>query len=156
MINKLSVIFILLTAVSCGQQETNHMVSKIYSDTLNLKNINVTVKIDSLNSGITLNLKEIKELQDSIQISFDGGFNKDSVILIHNQKHLYQDKLETEWSTGFASYVKFRRDKKKNKFDLRINGKRYVFTENNNYNFIHIDYYKELDVVFTNKGYIYD
>ncbi len=142
--------------VSCRQGETNQTLSKIYSDTLNLKQINVKVKIDSLNSGITLNLKEINDLQDSIQISFDGGFDKDSIVLIHNQKHLYKDRLITEESTGFASDINFKRGRKKNKFDLRINGNRYVFTEYNKYNFIHIDYYKELEVVFTNKGYIYD
>ena len=150
------IIVFALVMISCGQNETDKIISRIYSDTLNLNHLDITVEIDTLNSGITLNLNEIKELQDSIIVSFDESFESDSVILIHNQRNLYKDILISDGSTGFASNAKFKRNKKGNTFDLRIKGNRYVFTEKNKFNFIHIYYYKDLEVVFTNKGYIYD
>nr|WP_290643233.1 hypothetical protein [Labilibaculum sp.] len=127
------------------------------ADTLNISLQDQEVIIDSLNSGITRNLREIKEMQDSISVNFNETFDKVPVTLIHNGTNLYQDTLHTDHSLGFSSGVKFKRGSVDNNFDLRINNKRYKFKESNTYNFIHIFNTRNgFEIVYTNKGYIYE
>ena len=154
----LIVLSLLISVFACRQKNNSGiMLNHLLADTLNLQLEHVEIQIDSMNSGISRNLKEILPIRDSIQINFDGYFYGTPVILIHNEKNLYQDTLETDESLGWSSSVKFKRNKKENFFELRIDGKRYQFTELNYYNFIHIsDVNKDLEIVYANKGYIYD
>jgi|GEM_PF-3250905 hypothetical protein len=118
---------------------------------------NTRIKIDSINSGISINLKEIKELRDSIEIAFDGYFYGEPVTLIHNRKNIFQDTLRTEESMGFSTDVRFKRGLTNNKFILLLEGKKYEFVEDNKYNFIHISDTRDgFSIVYTNKGYVYD
>ncbi len=148
-----------MIVLSCSRKsDSTKSVEYLLSDTLNLRLTNIEIQIDSMNSGISRNLREILPLRDSIEVNFNEYFDKTPVILVHNNKHFYQDTLQTTGGMGWSSAVKFKRSEVQNTFDLRIAGKRYVFKESNVYNFIHIFYHSEkgLEIVYTNKGYIYD
>jgi hypothetical protein len=134
-----------------NRNKINQLISQIQ------KQENVKVQIDSINSGISANLKEIKELRDSIEVDFDGYFHDIPVTLIHNGNNLFQDTLETDESIGFSTDIKFNRGRKKNTFILLLKGKKYEFVENNKYNFIHISDTRDgFSIVYTNKGYVHD
>ncbi|NOU59621.1 hypothetical protein [Marinifilum caeruleilacunae] len=151
------IIFLLPTCFSCRDDRRSSQIKILLADTLNLSLQDQVVEIDSLNSGITRNLRETKEMQDSIWIHFNESFDSVPVVLIHNNTDLYQDTLYTDRSIGLASVAKFKRDSINNIFDLRINKKRYKFKESNSYNFIHIyNTQNDFEIIYTNKGYIYE
>ncbi|WP_461629636.1 hypothetical protein [Labilibaculum euxinus] len=150
-------IFLLTICSSCQYNERQKQIKILLADTLNISLQVQEIEIDSLNSGITRNLREIKEMQDSISVYFNENFDGVPVTLIHNNINLYQDTLHTDHSLGFSSAVKFKRGLIDNSFDLRINNKRYKFKESNAYNFIHIFNTRNgFEIIYTNKGYIYE
>nr|WP_321411233.1 hypothetical protein [uncultured Carboxylicivirga sp.] len=112
----LIVISILVITFSCKRTNKLGKFNQFLSDTLNFQLKHVEILIDSLNSGISRNSKEILPLRDSIQINFDGYFYNTPVTLIHNNQNLYIDTLETDESLGWSSSVKFKRDKEKKQF----------------------------------------
>jgi hypothetical protein len=153
------IITLLISIISCSsRRDSSQTIKDLLVDTLNLRLTNIEIKIDSINSGISRNLREILPLRDSIEVNFNEYFDKTPVILIHNKRNLYQDTLQTTGGMGWSSDVIFKRGETHNTFDLRIEGKRYIFKELNDYNFIHIFYHsqKGLEIVYTNKGYVYD
>ncbi len=158
--HRILVVFSFILSILACNSSTNsrQKLNSILSDTLDLHLKNVEIQIDSINSGISRDLRMVLPIRDSIQIDFDGYFYGVPVILIHNKQNLYLDTLETDESLGWSSSVKFKRDKIENSFELRIYGNRYEFKEHNSYNFIHISDVKnkDLEIVYTNKGYIYD
>ena len=153
------IIILLIGILSCSKKsDSGQIINYLLSDTLNLCLTDIEIKIDSMNSGISRDMRETLSLRDSIEVNFDEYFEKTPVVLIHNEKNLYQDTLQTTGGMGWSSLVRFKRGEIKNTFDLRFEGKRYVFRELNDYNYIHISHNRneELEIVYTNKRYLYD
>jgi hypothetical protein len=157
MIRILKYCLLLTILISCQYKDKEKKIELLLVDTLNLRKQHLKVEIDSVNSGISRNLKEIKDLRDSIDIVFDGYFNNVPVTLIFNKTEIFQDTLQTDNSTGYSTIVRFKRGLFENNFDMRIEGNRYEFKEKNKYNFVHISDTKAgFGIVFTNKCYVYD
>jgi len=131
-------------------------IRSIIDDTSALIKQDYLLIIDS----VTLDQNKFKRLDsilnDSILVVFASIFDEDTVTLIQNDKYLFQDTIQTEYSSGLATSFYCSRDSSENKFDLRINRNWYNFIEPNEFNFIHIFHSDDtLRIIPTNKIYRY-
>jgi hypothetical protein len=141
---------ILLFLISCKDFNYNY---GSFSDTTDFSIDDYKFYIDSLNSGITINNNVNTVLRDSIYIYFLSSFKNEYAQLFLNKQTIYNDTLITDLILGVADWVVIRRNDYNNNFELRINSKRYLFTEFNDYNNIYIAKQDSLMIIYTNKLY---